>query len=191
MPSRLTGLVYAVKWSDFQGQVPAGATHTAHIDTRMNLQFGWRQRQGQVSLADNVVMTVLIRRQQSWAKTTGRTASLLAHEQRHYDITALMARDLFIDVMALKGQSFPNRAALQSAIDALSATYDPQPVQERYDHETTHSQNTTAQARWDCMIQRAFTVPRSPVRHAPDGAVYKIRLNTALADTAAACVAAP
>ena len=117
MPSRLTGLVYAVKWSDFQGQVPAGATHTAHIDTRMNLQFGWRQRQGQVSLADNVVMTVLIRRQQSWAKTTGRTASLLAHEQRHYDITALMARDQAWLVCSCSRRSISGKAR-KAAISA-------------------------------------------------------------------------
>ncbi|MEO0388586.1 MAG: DUF922 domain-containing protein, partial [Pseudomonadota bacterium] len=187
MPSQLVGLRYAVTWSDFQGNVPADAAHTAHIDTKMKLNYGWKSKGGSYSLADNVVVTVLLSRQKSWAKAAERTAALLAHEQRHYDITALMARDCFIELMGMKGQGFPSQAALEKAVATVVAAYPIQTIQERYDDETNHSQIGAQQTRWDCMIQRAFTQARTPAKTAPDGTVYKIPLLTVLAGSNAAC----
>ncbi len=184
MPSRLVNLRYQVKWSDFQGQVPANARHAAQLASDFTFQgFGTTPVSGGVTLADTLVVTVVLRRNNSWARGgSARTAALLNHEQGHYDITALTARDLFIDLMALKAQVFPNAAALQRALQTARARYRPQAIQDLYDShaEADHGHDTAAQARWDGYIRRAFTEARTPTVRAPDGATYKIRLNDVL-----------
>ena len=191
MPSRLVNLRRTVSWNDFTGQVPANSSHAAHIDTNMNLQYGHASSGGQTHLSDNVVVTVQLHRNQSWAKPGAvRTAALLNHEQRHYAITALMARDFFLDLMQLKDRTFASVAALRQEITRLAGVYASQPVHDQYDPETNHGLRPNDQRRWNCMIDRAFTQPRTPLTRAPDGAVYKIRLLEVIGGNTRACVPA-
>jgi predicted component of type VI protein secretion system len=85
---------------------------------------------------------------------------------------------MFIDLMALKPQSFANVGALQTAVTTIAQRYDPQRIHTKYDstQESDHGRNPTQQRAWDGYIQTAFTQARSPAVSAPDGAAYKIRL---------------
>ena len=186
MASQLVGRVHRVQWSDFQGQVPPNASLDAHIDTRAGLNYGYSTGAGGAAeIADNVTVTIHVRRQHSWAKKSRinswpqqARSDLLRHEQGHYDITALMGRDFFIELMALKGRSFPSLSALQTEVNRLGGVYDPQPIHNKYDatSETDHGRNAASQRTWDGYIQAAFTQTRTPLVRAPDGSSYKKRL---------------
>ena len=186
MASRLENLRYALTWNDFRGTVPRNATLNALtsvtiVFTRLQVE---RTSSG-VTLRDNVIVTVTLRRMQSWARAgSTRTAALLHHEQGHYNITALTARDMFIDLMQLKQRSFNNAAALQSELTRIRRLYDPQAIHDSYDAqtETDHGRNAAQQRTWDGYIQRAFTQVRTPPMHAPDGTAYKVRLRDVLRD---------
>ena len=185
MPSQLLGRVRSVQWSDFLAPPPPNSQNHAHIETDFNLAYTYASGPGGVQLNDNVTVTIRLHQNRSWAKKqiinswpSQARQDLLRHEQGHYDITALMGRDLFIDVMALKPQSFSNLPALQTALQTIRQRFNPQPIHDKYDHsqETNHGQNALKQTAWNQYIQTAFTSPRTPAAHAPDGSVYKVRL---------------
>jgi len=185
MASQLRNRVYAVQWTDFVAHPPANAAQDAHIETRADLNYAYSTGSGGTRLSDSVTVTIQLLRPQSWAKKQRINSwpqqarnVLLKHEQGHYDITALMGRDMFIDLMALKTQTFSSVNALQNEVRTIAQRYAPQPVHTKYDSvsETNHGGNATQQLVWDGYIRTAFTQARSPAVTAPDGAAYKIRL---------------
>jgi len=121
---------------------------------------------------------------------------LLDHEQGHYDITALMARDCFIDLMQLKAKTFSSQAEGRQAAKDIEAEYQGKLklVQKTYDNDTNHGawvttssmvvpeHKETFQTKWEMFITRARTLERSPPISAPDGATYKRRLLDVLDD---------
>jgi hypothetical protein len=194
MPSRLSGLTKTLAWTDFGNPVPktapaAGATSiAAHTETIAPLNYGWASSGKKVSLQDNVTVSIQFVASKSWVADWAMQKSqqfqddLLNHEQGHYDITALMARDLFIEIMQLKGQTFANKNELDKAIADLVTEYAFQPVHNKYDEksETNHGMNAPQQATWDALFQKARTMLRTPAESAPDGTPYKVRLLDAL-----------
>lgn len=183
MPSTLSNLRYTVQWTDFKAPVPSGAEHDAHIETDFSLHYGFKSSGGKVSLRDDLRITINLKRDRSWAKSgAARTADLLSHEQGHYDITALTARDLFLDLMQLKSRTFASAAALSAEVRRIAGTYPLQATQDLYDAvgESNHGNDAAGQKRWDGYLKRAFTTPRTPAQHAPDGASYKLRLKDVL-----------
>lgn len=185
MPSRLLNRVHTVQWSDFLAPPPHNAAEDAHIETKANLSYQYSNGSNGAKLSDTVTVTIQLLGQQSWAKkqringwSPQARTDLLKHEQGHYDITALMARDMFIDLMALKSRTFPTVGALQNEVKAVAERYAPQAIHTKYDsvQETDHSRNVTPQLAWNGYIQTAFTQRRTPLVLAPDGAPYKVRL---------------
>lgn len=189
MASQLLNRIYQVSWNDFHMQPPPGATRAAHIETKAALSYSYKKGAGGVQLTDSVTVTIQVLRHLSWAKkqlirtwSPQAQSDLLLHEQGHYNVTALMGRDLFLDIMALKGRSFASETALKTEIGRIAAIYAPQPIQTAYDskRETNHGDKATQQRAWNGYIQTAFNQQRTPLVKAPDGASYKSRLRDVL-----------
>jgi hypothetical protein len=199
MPSSLTGLIRTLAWTDFprrQANAPApGQTATA-AGTRVSFSTSGASMQSvpgahpaQFRLADNMTVRVTFERNRSFVMSWvfGRPqqfqTDMLNHEQGHYNITALVSRDFFVDLMLLKAQTFAsNRAGLaavrqiqQRSLDKIRA------IQQLYDREVHPEQNAgrsrgLIQQAWDRSIQAAFTQSRSTGTQAPDGTIHKVRL---------------
>ncbi len=127
-------------------------------------------------------VTVSLDNGNTWAVPGARTSTaLLQHEQGHYDITGLIARDLIRKILDLsldtvvmgamqaagntpqqhqnfavqRFQSYIN-TYVQEASD-LGAKLQTNPTTGAdgiYDVQTNHSQNTTGQAAWNARLQR-------------------------------------
>lgn len=185
MASRLVNLRHTLAWTDFRGRVPSGQGNMNAM-TAVDIVFtgfGVQRTSSGGTIRDSLMVTVTLQRSRSWARPgSARTAVLLNHEQGHYNITALTARDMFIDLMQLKNQSFSNTSALQAEVNRIRGRYNPQAIHDKYDArtETDHGRNSASQRTWDGYIQRAFTTARTPAVRAPDGAMYKVRLRDVL-----------
>jgi hypothetical protein len=186
MPSSLVGLKKTLTWDDFKGSAPADDPHNAQTDASRSISGLKIKRlaDGGVTIDDTITVTVSLKGSNSWVKSGEKTDALLNHEQGHYDIAALMARDFFIDLMQLKSQSFSNASNLQAELTRLQTLYAAQPISDKYDEfgETDHGRKSANQAIWDGFFRSAFTTPRVPAQSAPDGTAYKVRLRKVLAD---------
>jgi hypothetical protein len=182
MASRLNGLVKTLTWGDFQGTPDPQKTNLqAFTSATFNLPTltptlipGTRD----YHFEDNVAITITMNSQRSWKRQPPN--DLLKHEQCHYDIVALVARDLFIDIMQLKANTYPNGPAALADLRPILTKYNGkvQKISDIYDspQQTNHGNSPPSQAKWNAMIQRAFSDPRNPAMSAPDGTPYKIPL---------------
>src|SRR5580700_6441315 len=117
MPSQLLNLRRQLAWQDYQGAVrPPNSPFAAA--TNMNFTVNrpsFMQGSGGFQLVDQVTVTVVFDARASWVRPEINQAIpqqqqfLLDHEQGHYDICALSARDCFIMLMSLKGMTWSDR----------------------------------------------------------------------------------
>jgi len=223
MASQLLGLIRQLIWNDFKGKPSAadlakmqqiaanassGTVGMAMTASDFTVSYGG-SRPGEpvltadpggstYSLADTITITVVFDPMKSWAQTGPLTTSgsqfLLDHEQGHYDLTALMARDCFIDLMQLKAKSYAAAADGQKEAKDIFQKYHDKlnPVQDKYDWETTHGawvtpsmgpeRKASDQVRWEGFVQTAFTSDRPSGGSSPsDGKSYKVRILDVLA----------
>ncbi len=89
-------------------------------------------------------------------RTANQSSDLLAHEQGHYDIGVLVGRALARDLMALSEATPAALARAASAAFDLHRVTRMAPIQQAYDTETKHSQDTKEQQRWAGLISAAL-----------------------------------
>ena len=141
-------------------------------------------------LSDSVTVTASFDRQSSFKKSwvaqlpQSDQDDLLAHEQGHYDLNALLSRDFFLAVMELKSKTYTTQHQLTTDISNLDTAIlsKSKPAQERYDKITKAGADKTEQANWLAMIQTAFNTPVSPPQLTPDNIPIKVPILTALAN---------
>jgi len=100
----------------------------------------------------------------SWADAQGKTASVLNHEQRHFDLNEVYARKLesALALPRVNGATTDAvRAALKKEINATAAAVldMASQMQSRYDEETAHGTNAAMQASWAAKIDAWLANP--------------------------------
>jgi hypothetical protein len=189
MASSLVGLFKTLTWNDFQGTPdPTKPKLDAFTSASLTLPVltpkpapGGKQ----FHFEDNVAITIAMNNQKSWKRSANIASrgnqysiDLLNHEQGHYNLTALLARDLFIEIMQLKAKTYPNPGAALADLALIVNKFNgkSEKAAKKYDEvsQTNHGANAGSQTTWDGMIQKAFTQARTPAVSAPDGTPYKI-----------------
>jgi hypothetical protein len=97
----------------------------------------------------------------SWVATspTAFQASLLTHEQGHYDISSLNAADMFSELQDIEGGAFATAAAGRARLaDTFRRLGTTQPIHNKYDADTNHGLILGRQALWTA----AFAAARAP-----------------------------
>lgn len=158
----LVGLPRGITWDDFTEveEQPAGEHEAAYTKARWNLSWGFPSGIGDYTVA-NVNITVEMLRDESWVVSGSKTAALLRHEQGHYDITALGARDLHRELPRLRS---PTESGLRTAVRNLENRIKAEvaAMNVRYDGTsggTNHGQDSAAQTRWNGTIATAISDP--------------------------------
>src|SRR4051812_34496816 len=111
----LEGHDLTLAWGDFPADVPQNrlATDTASTLARFDLNYDYAYDSAQGThhgyRVDHVNVRVTLDRPKMWAVSSARTAELLRHEQGHYDIVALIARDLFAELTGWESSDPPRR----------------------------------------------------------------------------------
>ena len=203
MPSQLNGLIRTLSWNDFHrvtaaqpaaGQFgTAAVTHSGFSSTPFRVDPIPHTRPARFRLVDSFNVSVTFDRSRSQVKSWVFSLSqlfqndLLNHEQGHYNISALLSRDFFVEVMLIKSIDFATAAAGIAAVNQITArTVDRMgAVQGLYDREVHPEQNQgnsrgSIQVGWDTAIRQAFTQPRASGTTAPDGTPHKMLLVDAL-----------
>jgi len=195
LPSQLIGLMRRLTWQDYtkEADVPppgpgevaeAAGTKVDVPDIEVSFRTVLGSAPPKVRIDDSITVKIVFDPEASWravwVKDRPQTDQdrLLQHEQGHYNVAALMARDFFLDVVALKAKVYGKPADALAEIGALKSgtLLKIKPLQATYDNDTKHGTNEAVQNRWNAMISAAFTTPRTPPATAADGAPLKARL---------------
>jgi hypothetical protein len=157
----LNGFARVLSWRDFQGPVPEEEEHIAETVTRVRCAMGYGWSRNAYRYNDRLVVNIVMLTGESWAKTSGRTDRLLRHEQGHYDISAIVGREIH---RRLVGFTSETESDMQAEFDrvvgegqALLNQLQSNDGDGLYDVQTNHALNTDAQARWN----QAFVAARA------------------------------
>lgn len=140
----------SISWSGFTRYKarPADADSDAETYTEYRaptINFG---QKGKTVLVKSADVVVSLNTELSWVVEDKMTDELLKHEQGHYDITAIAARQY---EKALLNLTAADAKSLQDKINQLDASYRGKisRTNKRYDKQTDHSQIKSAQEKWD------------------------------------------
>jgi Bacterial protein of unknown function (DUF922) len=209
MPSKLENAERVLSWADFKvierdqekkrSEMTDEEKERDKEDAAIGVYYEWKTvpfetvpgtRPPRFRVKDEIVVRVFNKPDETFVKRRAVEASqrqkdaLLAHEQGHYDIAALLARDLFVDLVTLAGREFADVTAVRTAI---AAKVDPfkgklNAVQKLYDDDTKHGAQDARQKEWETLIGRARTEPRTPRALGREGQPLRQTLLQAMRD---------
>ncbi len=93
--------------------------------------------------------------QESWVKSDKHSAALLAHEQLHFDIAEVFTRKLKRQLNSIRFHPRDYQQQIDEVFESLLEEMDE--IHNRYDRETEHGINATAQAKWNHMVQKKLS----------------------------------
>jgi hypothetical protein len=168
----LEGHDVSLGWGDFKGAVPGALPpgEAAYTEARFDLNFGYDYDTASKTKGYRITevhVQVTLERGNMWAVKSAQTADLLRHEQGHYDIVALLARDLYQELTGWNTAKSPKRfrkeTDLTGAANRLRRTAE-QLVKHVggteqkvgiYDKQTNHGLDAKAQEKWDKSLAAA------------------------------------
>ncbi len=135
-----------LKWSDFKKKLSTGANELALLDGGIKSDF----EQKKDSTVSVVIYAFYDKNLSSKSEDINAlTERGLKHEQGHFDIWEWYARVLrkkLIDTTLIK---FNQTTAIFNLVYKEANN-----VEDRYDKETNHSNDTTAQRKWEALIKQ-------------------------------------
>lgn len=142
----------SISWSDFtpQSSRPHGENEDAFTKAMFRHNYNYTRNGNAIAVTDATVDITMVTAQ-SWVVSGQTTTDLLQHEQGHYDITALGAREFYNALIQLTARSVRE---LQTKISTAHSKYQHKinRANIRYDNQTNHSQNVQVQQQWDQSI---------------------------------------
>ena len=145
-----------LNFSDFKGMPDSNSRFYALTYSEINQSYKSDDYGIQISITHAFVP------EKSWMKKEDADSALLAHEQRHFDLSELYSRKMQYEVKKLSySKKFPDefKKIIQKNIDEMNEEHD------RYDRETQHGLKKAEQSLWNVKIKTAFekyTEPLSP-----------------------------
>ena len=134
---------YKLQWDDFQGEPDERSFGDAATSVAIKAKPFLVKKQIQYDVV------AVFNRKKSWARD--KSASLLAHEQLHFDIAELYARKIRKKVKELNRQGAKNIKTYNAAIHEL--LQESNEVDQQYDLETLHGALSKKQEAWVSRIK--------------------------------------
>jgi len=134
-------------WNDFMGSVDFGN----NIEVA-GVCYGWSKDVKNIGRNIKVSIICYVDPNESWAKKVSINSKyILNHEQRHFDLAEIYARKIRQEISSLK---YTDPLSLLDSIDVIYSEYTSlgNKEQERYDLETSHSENKDKQEEWNKYI---------------------------------------
>lgn len=137
-----------LRWDDFKGSPDITSPWDAMLYSGIAISYKYHYRKGATYV--QVIVTPYMNRQRSWYKPTGFNPLTLQHEQRHFDITAIVAAQLADQIRNTVFTS-PD---FKGTISALHRYYMARlaEMQHQYDDETEHGYRSRMQDTWNGQI---------------------------------------
>ena len=146
-------------WADFRAEPRRGSHYAAEVFTSFAYEGKSTVKNGIINL--DLLVKAYMLKNSSWGRPDAKNAYALNHEQRHFDITRIIAerfkRKIHPD--SLTREDYNSIVQYQF----IESYRDMNRLQERYDAETAHGIDQMAQERWNQKIDaelRSFGVKK-------------------------------
>lgn len=163
----LSNFNYSISWSDFTPQPsrPHGADEDAFTKVRFHHSYNYARNGNVVTVTDATVDITMVT-QQCWVVSGKTTNDLLQHEQGHFDITALGAKQFYNALLSITARSIRDmETSISQAHEKYQQKIDRANI--RYDSQTNHSQNVKLQQQWDQSIAAEKQSPTGSIDNLP------------------------
>jgi len=157
-----------ISWSDFMPVAvrPPGSNEDAEIIVKFPQSYDYSLGK-KTAIITNLTVDIIMASPECWVlNSQAKNMDLLKHEQGHYDITALGAREFHA---GLTGMSAANEEALKKKIrklrDSVQAKINRANL--NYDNQTNHGLKTPLQQTWNKEIDTAKKNPKGVVNDLP------------------------
>ena len=145
-----------ITWDEFRevSSNPTGGSEDAYISARFEYPWSW-ENEGRHYRVNQATVRMQVDERESWVVRSRQSAPLLSHEQGHYDLTGLMARDL---ASALARVTASSESGLRAEVERIASHYRRHSARlnAQYDRETVHGSNQREQDRWKQRISDAM-----------------------------------
>jgi hypothetical protein len=159
---------YLVSWSDFTelSARPQGVKEDAQIHPEMSFRNFQVGKNGNAVIIKDVEIDIELVANDCWVVRTAKSNDLLKHEQGHYDILTICARELYAALLAIRATSTKD---LQKQLEKEKARLGDKVTKAdaRYDTKTNHSLNQTVQQTWDQKIDSIKKNPKGSLDDLP------------------------
>jgi hypothetical protein len=136
-------------WADFQDK-PLPGNFEAEVFTSIGYTEKAEVEKGFIILS--LAIKVDMPKSDCWVRAGGREDYALNHEQRHFDITKLVAEHFKQKIMAMKLP--PDNYDGEINVEYLETLRELNRMQTQYDRETHHGTDHEEQARWNEQIDK-------------------------------------
>jgi hypothetical protein len=164
----INGTSYSLSWSDFTSVStrPQGVTEDAQVHPEIRPSNFKIARKGRSVTITDLDIDVGLVSADCWVLSTAKNNDLLKHEQGHFDIIAINAKELYKKLVGLSAASVQ---ALQTSATQLQAKLQRKvtTVDARYDTQTDHSRKKNEQQKWDQQIASEKQKPDGSIDNLP------------------------
>ncbi|WP_229724607.1 DUF922 domain-containing protein [Winogradskyella forsetii] len=137
-------------WADFKADPDLESDAVAL--TASGITFGYSVRTSEERIVDfSATVEAQFYPNKSWYLKEKGNAHILAHEQLHFDITELYARQFRQHLTQLKANQNVKKQMNKLHVAINEAVNE---TQKRYDKETNHSMNIEKQKEWEAFIAK-------------------------------------
>jgi predicted secreted Zn-dependent protease len=163
----LNNFTHIISWSEFTHvpSRPEGVEENAEINCHFPHTYQFGKNKGAVTIASAEVNISTIPAK-CWVVSDQKTDYLLQHEQSHYDILALCAREFYNKILTYTAST---EDKLEKRIKHLNADLQQKvnKIDKRYDLQTKHSQDKAKQQEWDKKIAAEKQKPDGSIDNLP------------------------
>ena len=157
-----------ISWSDFitRGSRPANISEDAQIHPEIKPGKIKLASKGKAVTIAEVDISIGLVKSDCWVVDRKKTDYLLNHEQKHYDILAISAREFYNSLMKMSAASAHE---LQTMVTNLQEDVQKRvaKVDARYDEQTKNSRDKTVQDSWDKKIAAEKQKPNGSIDNLP------------------------
>ena len=138
-----------LSWEDFRGPVNAASDESA---AATHCGIGFRVNNAGVSGKPEVVVYNSFYINKSWVRPDAKIATILDHEQGHFDLCEIYTRRLRALLAEYRFDGKDAKPALMNIFTAINDEYESR--QQAYESETGHGTNLAQQKKWQGIIGR-------------------------------------
>ncbi|MEQ9169109.1 MAG: DUF922 domain-containing protein [Fulvivirga sp.] len=152
-PTEYDGMIFwqegrTIDWADFKGAPNPSSPFDAEANSGVRYTYTFTT-QGSAAQV-NFEVHSFFNAEQSWIKSQKQTDLLLEHEQLHFDISELHARKLKKAFGEYHFSKSPKKE-IEKIFNKINK--ERAEMQVKYDHESDHSKNKLAQAKWKAFVK--------------------------------------